>query len=263
MPENLRNKYLGMRNKNNDGYEMEVIEYETYDNIKVRFLPPYEGILKSKMDHFKDGGIHNPFAPTVSGYGIKGIKYPTRDEMNTKKYALEYLTWCNMLKRSVDKKYEDKFPSYKEVSCDPRWQYYENFYEWMHEQENFEKLKEQNDMNLDKDILIKGNKLYSPDLCTLVPRRINNLLLKSDAIRGQYPMGVHYYPRNKKYGAVEGSRDNQRFLGLCDTIEEAFMKYKEAKEQRIKDMAKEEYEKENITKKCYEALMNYTVEITD
>ena len=133
----------------------------------------------------------------------------------------------------------------------------------MREQENYQSLKQQNDINLDKDILVKGNKLYGPDTCILVPRRVNNLLLKSDAIRGKYPMGVHYYPRNKKYGAVEGSRQNQRFLGLCDTIEEAFMKYKIAKEQRIKDVAKEEYEKGNITKKCYDALMNYTVEITD
>ena len=263
MPENLRDVYLGMRNRNHDGYEMEVIEYDTYDNIKVRFLPPYEGILKAKMGSFKNGEIHNPFAPTVSGYGIKGIKYSTRDEKDTNKHGIEYLTWVNMLRRSVDKKYENKFPSYKEVKCDPRWQYYENFYEWMREQENFQQLKQQNDVNLDKDILVKGNKLYSPETCALVPRRVNNLLLKSDAIRGQYPMGVKYYPRNKKYGAVEGSRENSRFLGLCDTVEEAFMKYKIAKEQRIKDVAKEEYEKGNITKKCYDALMNYTVEITD
>lgn len=261
MPENMREKYLGQKNVNNQGYEMEVVGYENYDHAQIKFAPPYEGIITAKICHFKDGGIHNPFAPTVSEYGITGNKYSTHNKDGS--YMLEYLTWCNMIKRCVDEKIKEKCPSYKDVTCSPCWQFYENFYEWMHEQENFETLLKQNDINLDKDILIKGNKVYGPDKCTLVPRRINNLMLKSEAIRGQYPIGVYYLKRNKKFTAHEGSRKNTVYLGLYDTPEDAFIAYKDYKENRIKEIAEEEYKNGNITKKCYDALVKYKVEITD
>ena len=263
MPENLREKYIGTKGKNHQGYEMEVIEYNTYDNIKVHFLPPYEGIINSRMGAFKDGGIINPFAPSVCGVGIRGIKYPTVYKEHSRDHLPEYTTWMNMMKRCYNEKEKERCPTYKDVTSDERWIYYENFYEWLHGQQNYKQLVQQNDVNLDKDILIKGNKIYGPDTCVLVPRKINNLILKSKSIRGKYPIGVQYYPKNKKFGAVEGSRKNTNFLGLYKTPEEAFVAYKQFKEQRIKDMAKEEFEKGNITEKCYNALINYKVEITD
>lgn len=258
---NKKEKYIGLKGKNNQGYEMEVIDYYDYDHAVIYFLPPYEGTVIAKICHFQDGGIHNPFAPTVSGYGITGSKYLTHEKNG--KYMMEYLTWCNMLKRCVDKSTKEKCPSYKNVKCDSSWQFYENFYEWIHNQENFEILKEQNDVNLDKDILIKKNKIYAPDRCVLVPRKINNILLGSDAIRGKYPIGVNYRKKNKKFVAVDGGHKNQNYLGLFDTPEEAFAAYKEHKEKRIQDLANEEFRKGNITKKCYDALMNYQIEITD
>lgn len=263
MLENCRDKYLGMINRNNQGYEMKVVGYDTYDHITVQFSPPYEGIVTSKMDHFKNGGIHNPFAPTVCGYGIVGSKYLTRDIQNHSKYGLEYSIWTNMIKRCVDEKTKEKCPTYKEVTCDPSWQYYENFYEWIHQQSNFERLKSLSDINLDKDILEKGNKIYSPDKCTLVPRKVNNLLLTSKAIRGNYPIGVRRHKQNNKFVAVEGGYINSTYLGSYDTPEEAFEAYKQFKTQRIKQIADDEFNRGNITEKCYNALINYKIEITD
>ena len=258
-----KDKYIGMKKENNQGYEMEVIDYLDYDHATIHFLPPYEGNIIAKICHFLDGGIHNPYAPTVCNYGIVGSKYSTRDKINTKKHGLEYLTWINMLKRCVDEKNREKNPTYKDVTIDPRWQFYENFYEWMHEQENFDNLRKLNDVNLDKDILIKGNKIYSPETCTLVPAKINNLLLGSNAIRGKYPIGVYYLKRNRKFAAHEGGRKNCKYLGLFNTPEDAFKAYKRYKEQKIKNMAEKEFDKGNITQRCYEALVNYRVEITD
>ena len=263
MPENLRDKYLGTITKNWQGYEMEVIEYIDYGHVTVKFSPPYEGIIKTRMDKVKEGCVHNPFAPTVCGYGITGSKYSTRDEIDTNKHGIEYLTWVNMLKRCFDDKNKEKNPTYKDATCDSQWQFYENFYEWMRSQENFENLKQQNDVNLDKDILQKGNKIYSPDTCVLVPAKINNVLLGSNAIRGEYPIGVYYLKRNRKFAAHEGGHQNATYLGLYNTPEEAFAVYKVYKEEKIKKLAKEEYEKGNIIKKCYEALMKREIEITD
>ena len=120
-------------------------------------------------------------------------------------------------------------------------------------------------MCLDKDILFKGNKIYSPDTCVFVPNRINNLFTKRQNDRGEYPIGVYYHKSkfnpqcsiyadfNKKY--------KQKHLGTFDTPEEAFHKYKKFKEQYIKEVA-EEY-KDLIPTKLYEAMCKYVVEIND
>lgn len=258
---NQKDKYLGMQRSNSQGYKMEVIDYIDYDHIKIRFLPPYECMLTTSMTKFMDGCIRNPYAPNVCGFGIVGNKYPTIS--SNRSHLLEYQTWINMIKRCYDEEHRFKNPSYGNVKCDERWKYYENFYEWMHEQENYNTLAERKDINIDKDILEKGNNLYSPDKCTLVPKRINNLLIKSDSIRGPYPIGVTYLKRNKKYMADCGGKDSHTYLGLYETPEEAFVVYKDFKEKQIQMIATEEFKRRAITLNCYEALMNYKVNITD
>ena len=88
-------------------------------------------------------------------------------------------------------------------------------------------------------------------------------MLKSNAIRGDLPIGVQYLKRNDKYVAHCGGKANPNYLGLYSTPEEAFLVYKQFKEKQIKALAKSEYEKGTIIKKCYDALMNYEVEIDD
>ena len=115
-------------------------------------------------------------------------------------------------------------------------------------------------MELDKDTLVKGNKIYSPETCIFVPQRINYLFLNSGGSRGLLPLGV--YTVGKKY-ASRTSKNGKRsvYLGSFDTPEEAFLAYKTAKEAYIKEVA-DEY-KDKIPKKLYDALYAYTVEITD
>ena len=200
---------------------MELIEYNNYDDVVVRFLPPYECKRKTKIVHFKNGDLVNPYAPTICGFGIVGNKYPTHKE-----------------------KYED-------------------FYEWLHSQPNYDILDQINDLALDKDILIKGNRIYGPDECCLVTQNLNNIMLKSDAIRGDLPIGVHYHKVNNKYVAQCGGKRKHSYLGSFPTVEEAFNTYKQFKEKEIKKIAQTEYELGHITEQCYQALMNYKVEITD
>jgi len=44
---------------------------------------------------------------------------------------------------------------------------------------------------IDKDILVKGNKIYSPETCVFVDRAINLFLTDNGARRGICPIGVH------------------------------------------------------------------------
>ena len=257
-----KKKYLGMENYNNQGFLMKIVDYINANKIIVEFAEPYKHIVKSRVDRFLKGDIQNHNAPSLYGVGIVGYKYPTHAS-DGKKHLKEYLTWRNMLGRCYDETRRYKNPAYYDVSVCDEWLYYPNFYEWIHNQENYDTLMSINDMAIDKDILIKGNREYRPDRCCLVPTNVNNILLKSDAIRGDLPIGVYYLKRNKKYAAQCGGKVNRTYLGLYSTPEEAFEVYKEFKEKQIKKLAEEEYQKHTIIKACYEALMNYKVEITD
>ena len=118
---------------------------------------------------------------------------------------------------------------------------------------------------MDKDILVKGNKEYGPDNCCIVPEFINTLFTNGKANRGKYPLGVNAEKSNAcgivHYRAAFMVNQKSIKLGTFKTPEEAFQKYKEYKEQYIKDTAKRY--KDKIPYSVYEAMMNWKVEITD
>lgn len=170
----------------------------------------------------------------------------------------QYKFWTRMLERCYSKKIHDKYPTY--VGCTPsaNFIYYTYFYEWCIDQVGFSN----KGWNLDKDILIKGNKLYSEDTCVFVPQDINKLFTKTNALRGNCPIGVSYNTRDEVYetSVSMGQNKNHR-LGCFDNPIDAFYVYKKAKENYIKQVA-EKYKSE-IDIRVYAAMMNYEVEITD
>ena len=245
---------------NNQGSLMKIVEYNRSSDIVVEFQDEHKYRTNNTYSNFKAGCIKNPYYPSLYGVGILGTKYRAR--INGK-FMREYYTWAHMIERCFDEKLKTKQPAYKGATCCDEWLNFENFYEWLHSQENFDKWYNGERWALDKDILNKGNKVYSPDNCCLTPQNVNCLLLKRDSERGEYPVGVRY--RDGKFEAhcknsVIGSHEH---LGKYDTIEDAFQSYKIYKENIIKQVAQEEYEKGNITEKCYKALMEYKVEIDD
>ena len=111
--------------------------------------------------------------------------------------------------------------------------------------------------------MVKHNKEYGEDKCLLVPQSVNKLFTKREALRGDYPIGV-YKSGNRFVAQCQNMEyGRQVYLGSYDTSEQAFIVYKNYKEQLIKKIAKIEYLNNRITKKCYEAMNNYVVEITD
>ena len=136
---------------------------------------------------------------------------------------------------------------------------FQNFGEWF--ENNYYEIDGET-MHLDKDILCKGNKEYASDKMIFVPERINTLFCKSDATRGDCPIGVSYYKASNKYTAkCNIGEDGYKFLGYYDTPHTAFLAYKEFKEQYIKQIA-DEY-KNKIPKKLYDAMYAWTVEEDD
>lgn len=241
---------------------LKIIEYNNSSNVLIEFQDKIKFRNTVRWSNVIKGKVRNPYYPSVYGVGIIGDKYPISYDNGGKLYK-EYDIWHAMLCRCFDNKLKDRCPTYKDVTCCDEWLLYENFYEWLHSQENFEKWFNNRNWHLDKDILIKGNKIYSPENCCLVPQNINALFIKSDKARGDLPIGVEYSIKNKKYKSTVSINGKHKFLNYHDTIEEAFYSYKYYKEKLIKQVADEEYSKGNITRKCYDAMMKYQVEITD
>lgn len=258
----VKNPYmrLGEEQYNNQRCLMKIVVYNNNDDIVVEFQDEYKGKVHTSYQRFLSGDVRNPYYPNVYGLGITGNKYPLNANGKPTK---EYYTWSNMMRRCYSREFKEKEPTYQEVICCNEWLLYENFYEWLHSQENFEKWLNGNKWAIDKDIIYKNNKIYSPETCCLVTKSINSLFTKRDNDRGDLPIGVSKCGEKFKSVCMNPITNNHDYLGLYPTPFKAFYAYKLHKEEIIKQIAQEEYDNGNITERCYQAMMNYEVEITD
>lgn len=253
------NGRLGEMNVNHQGCLMKIIRYNRADDIIVEFQDKYKGRVHTQYKSFVKGNVKNPYYPMVLGVGMIGSKYPSK--INNKE-TKEYNLWKSMLYRCFDKKTKNKNPTYENVNCCNEWLLFENFYEWLHEQENFGNWKN-NRWNVDKDIFIKGNKFYSPETCFLVPCNVNSLFINKSNYRGNLPIGVKRSGNSFLSRCSNPLTGNREYLGSYSTSFYAFQAYKKYKENLIKQIARIEYDRGNITENCYNAMMGYEVEIDD
>ena len=240
--------------KSKSSGDFKVLKYNSATDVEIQFLTTgYEATVE--LGVIRKGEVKDPYSPSVFGVGLLGTKYPsTINGVQTKEYEI----WCSMLKRCYNDTYQKKNPTYIGCKVSDKFKSYEYFYEWCHKQIGFGN----EGWQLDKDLLIKGNKIYSENTCVFIPREINSLLVKSAASRGEYLIGVCWCKRDKAFVAqVSQSKGKRERLGYFNTEIEAFNAYKVAKESFIKEQANKY--KSQIDDRAYEALMNYTVEITD
>ncbi len=202
------------------------------------------GMDVTDNQHFMKN-LHNKTVCNVGCIGVGNYK-PTFNGKRTKANEV----WKDMLQRCY--KYIEINPTYKDCSVVEEWHNFQNFAAWFEENyvEGFE---------LDKDILVKRNKIYSPETCCFVPKKINYLFIKCNKTRGLYPIGVSLV--HNRFQTTIRKNGKTINLGRFNTIEEAFKAYKIAKEQYIKEVA--EKWKSQITEKVYQAMYNYQVEIID
>ena len=194
---------------------MKIVEYNSAYDVVVEFDDKYKSKKRTTYQMFLKGQTKNCYIPTVYGVGIIGDKYP---KAINRVYTKEYMAWQAMLGRCYSVKKKQERPTYKDVTCCEEWLLYENFYEWLHSQENFKMWKEEKNFCVDKDILQPNNKVYSPNTCCLIPKSLNSLF-----------------------------RDRNCHLTF----------------NKIKQVAETEYRRGAITKKCYEAVMQWEDKITD
>jgi len=234
---------------NRQGSQIKVIEYENSTKILVE-------IGKTKYQQYVHAGnlislnVHDNFAPSLAGRGIFG------DAVVDVKSQV-YTSWAGMFKRCYTF-YEDKPRArinYEGCEVHENFVYLPDYIDWYNKQ-----LVEPK-WHLDKDLLVKGNKVYSPETCVFLPRALNTFLTLRGNDRGPYPLGVTYHDRLGKYEASCNRDGKSVYLGLHLDPLSAFEAYKNEKEAYAKDLAKRW--KGRIDPRACEALMNFEISIED
>ncbi|MGZ8887940.1 MAG: hypothetical protein ACXW1D_00110 [Halobacteriota archaeon] len=191
----------------------------------------------------------------VRGIGsyTKG-KYPCSvDSVPTR----DYRTWYDMLRRCTCESYQQDYPNYVGCTVDETFLDFQNFMLWAEKQPGFNLEKR----HLDKDFLQQGVKTYHPDFCVFIPPEVNTLFGSCQSSRGEYPVGVSYHIRMKRFQSRLQTDKGRIMLGTFKTPEDAFLVYKKAKEEYAKYVAGKY--KDVIDHRVYDKLMSYEVNIND
>lgn len=168
---------------------------------------------------------------------IEGVAFNSGGKYKVKEGGIKtrsYVKWRAMIMRCYQRKYQADFPHYRGVTVCDDWLDFQNFSEWFYEHEYHNYGYE-----LDKDILTKGSKVYSPETCCFIPQELNALLTNSASARGELPQGVHFHRRIGRYAASLNVNYRKKHLGYFDCPNEAHQVYKKAKEEHVRVKAME------------------------
>ena len=166
-----------------------------------------------------------------------------------------YHCWHGMLRRCYDPKSHIKRPTYIGCSVSDEWKYFSNFKKWydINYIEGFE---------LDKDILVEGNKVYSKETCRFIPPYINTILNDHRSVKRNLPRGVsenkpnEYSKRvNITYKASCQGANSQQLNKTFKTIEEAVTWYSETKTRVVREVATRALEAGEIQPDVFDALI--------
>ena len=156
----------------------------------------------------------------VYGVGINDYPLP-------KRLCPTYTTWLYMLRRCYSPLFQKHNPTYIGCTVDSQWHSLSKFNEWALNN-GYEK-----QLQLDKDILSPGNKIYGPNTCIFVTQELNNLLSIKKTNTKELPIGVRKKTNSSKYSA-EGRMDSKfHHIGNYDTPELAHEAYKTFKRNCI------------------------------
>lgn len=233
-----------------DGYEATIISYRKSTDLDV-ILNEGTIITNISYSNLRKGILKNPNHPSVYGVGYIGQgEYGT---LINGKLSKAYDVWHSFLRRSYWKGYHASEKSYKDTTVCEAWKCFQTFAKWFYKNYNSETMK---GWDLDKDILVKGNKIYSPKTCCFVPLEINKFFCKTKEGKLGLKVGVKINGSGFQCRVhINGERLTSKTF---KTQEEAFFFYKTEKEEYAKVLA--EKWKNLIPKEIYNKLIEYKVE---
>lgn len=254
-----REERLGQISNNNNGTKAVIVEYINSNKVLVEFQDEHNYRYYTTYTNFKNGQLTNPYDCRNQG----GVGYIGEGECNSKDHHTAYTRWKHIIRRTVTDYNDAKVASYKDVTLCEEWMNFQNFAKWYYNYlSKYKRIPNDLPLCVDKDIKIHGNKIYSPDTCMIVPERINLMLIKEFARRGNSPIGTSFDKRLNKYSVtVHDCDSNEVGLGMFENAIDGFNAYKKAKEKYLLEMANRY--KDILPDETYEAIINYRVDIND
>lgn len=179
----------------------------------------------------------------VHGVGINDADYVTEKketvgyvdgkQKRKKVWACPYYeTWRDMLTRCYSAKWQGRNQTYKGCTVSEEWLTFSNFRKWMI-------VQDWEGLQLDKDLLIEGNKVYGPETCVFVTQTVNNFTIDSGAIRGEWLIGVSLHKQTGKFVARCSNPITKKYehLGLFTSEQEAHEAWRKRKLELAHELA--------------------------
>lgn len=173
----------------------------------------------------------------ICGVGVNDSRYKVLPRLRGKQLVCPfYQKWVSMIKRCYSSKTQDKQPRYKGCTVCDEWLLFSNFKKWM-------EVQDWEGNELDKDLLKKGNKVYSPSSCLMVSREVNRFLLERGSKRGDFLIGVYYNNSCKRFSSScrnPITKKSER-IGFFDTEIDAHIAYKARKRENATKLIDSKY----------------------
>ena len=208
--------------------------------------------------------IHGPFWQTphnhLSGAGCPKCRYDNNkralfgigiNDMPLSKRSRAYNVWRHLLKRCRG---NNRSKAYKDCSICDEWKLFSNFKKF------YDDNCTDDTFHLDKDLLVQGNKKYSPETCAFLPREINETIKTEWTENRSLPVGVTMTKFGKYRAKCRTDHDVVNdHIGCYSTEEEAFSVYLNHKKERFKNMADKYKALGQIDDRTYKAILDYKI----
>lgn len=235
---------------NNKGCEGVVIDYIDASKVLIEFLDDNKFRNYFEAKDIREGVFRNPFIPTLSGIGYIGNGVHTA-RVNGK-ICPAYKAWSGMFTRCYDERHLSIRPSYRGCEVAKEWHDFQVFAEWYKGHKFFNK-----GYHLDKDILVRGNKVYSEDTCCLVPPSLNTSVGIRVNNKDAYVGCVSLDKRSGTFNSSICKFGKSIYLGSYKGEVEATEVYLKAKKEYMRELAI--IYKDKVTDRVFNALFNWEV----
>jgi hypothetical protein len=235
-------KYEGRLFSTNNCGDLIIVKYNHARSIECQFVNT-GSIVTAQLGNIKKGEVLDFLKKTVCGVGYIGSNISIQNDSLTK---LSYKVWAAMIVRGYNTEYKKRKPTYLNCFVCDEWHSFTNFNKWFYDNyiRGFE---------IDKDILISGNREYRLDRCCFVPRKINLAVHSNYAKKNKLLMGVREYS-NGRYRAFIGKHGNRINLGFYSSEIDAHLSWAKAKKEYIIELANSY--KGKLTDEVYDRLVN-------
>ena len=168
--------HIGTIHKTKHNGDICIVEYLSHTNVIVKFVATGTEV-SARCFHIRRGMVKDFLHKSVYGVGFVG-----GDEFTRSKSPDAYSKWRHMLERCYSDTYQKKRPTYIGCTVCEEWHNFQNFAKWYYKNKI-------NGFDLDKDIKVNGNKVYSPSTCMFVTKAENTIHAHAKNYRFVSPSG--------------------------------------------------------------------------